>query len=207
MELRHKEMLSLLRISSSTWKHTKDKRELFSKQGFELVEIKKVGRSNIYIIKEPQLASEQLKRLLLDDYDFSVSSNNLLSFSNLLLMYWQQGAILDTQLVSETLGISQSTIYRWRKQMEEKGLITIVPRNTVVLYYRHDKRIVGTEKDWTNWKNYAEQSPLDIRNHYSEVLFMYRDEYGFFPYRTSTIEFNVIKEDIFKLIYKLTKEI
>lgn len=204
MELRHKEMLALLKISSSTWKHTKDKNTLFNRQGFKLLETKKVGRTNIYVIEEPQKASEQLKWLLLNEYDFNINSDNLVSFSNLLLMYWQQGAILDTQLVSETLGISKQTIYRWRKQMEEKGLITIVPRNTVVLYYRHDKRIVGTEKDWTNWKNYAKQFPLD---NYSEVLFMYRDEYGFFPYRTSTIEFNVIKEDIFKLIYKLTKEI
>lgn len=207
MELRHKEMLSLLRISNITWKKAKDKKRLFNKQGFELVEIKKVGRSNIYIIKEPQLASEQLKRLLLDDYDFSVSSNNLLSFSNLLLLYWQQGTLMDMQLVSDTLGISQSTIYRWRKQMQEKGLINIVSSGTIVLYYSKHERVAGTEKDWMDWLRYVDSFPVDSKLKYSQLLFMYQAEKGFFPYKTSTIKADVIKEDIFKLIYELTQEI
>lgn len=204
MDLNKEKTIELVNVSKSTWeKSTAKKKEAFiNKAGYNLVGTYKIGRQ-IYYQVEPK--GEELVEVInfLKEQGLPIRENPY-KFIEFLLMI-DNDSSCQMSSISNYLNVNQSTIFRWRKALVEKNIISY-DEKALPARFKHKERELIDEKEY--------KEVVEKRQSLQEdgLTFIEADKFiavqtGYYYRRVGKAASNGFFEDLFYLLEKASNQL
>lgn len=204
MDLNKEKIIELVNVSKTTWeKSTAKKKEAFiNKAGYNLVGTFKVGRQ-IYYQVEPK--GEELVEVInfLKQNGLPIRENPY-KFIEFLLMI-DNDSSCQMSSISDYLNVNQSTIFRWRKALVEKNIISYDEKALPARFKQKERELID-EKEY--------KEVVEKRQSLQEdgLTFMEADKFiavqtGYYYRRVGKSTSNGFFEDLFDLLEKASSQL
>lgn len=194
MKVTKKELITLMKVKERTFnkKSFVQKQELCKSKGYDLIRSSMEGRYSYYIIKP-------IKNLLpIREYLDKKGFEGVRDLEPLInaLGEWNDNDLISCNKMAKIVGVSPSTVLRWRRKLELAGEIRVEIEKVPSKAPRGEVPVRCTDEEWARYIKARNESDMDFITFY----FYWESLTGLFFRKRDVVTRNGFYSELFDLV-------